>query len=175
MRPTPALECRRRRPGSFGPAHCFSPEYLISAMHSRGLRILLGLAALTVATAWTNRLLTRPHGCCFSMQSAAHMRLLEIQRGLELYTLEIGHLPSGDTSAVFTALRSPTPGHPGLISRPMRTTDDGRIELDPWGTPLRITVLGDSASIASAGPDRRFASAVSTSSDDLVLFWRAEQ
>lgn len=45
------------------------------------------------------------------------------------------------------------PGLPGWRG-PYLSTSDRAPELDPWGSPLRITGSGDRIKVQSAGPDR---------------------
>lgn len=80
----------------------------------------------------------------------------QIRSALRSYEATFGAFPTGDSSAVFRALRG---GNPQKIvflqSRAASVSPDGGM-LDPWGSPYKIYFSGKEPLIRSAGPNKQF-------------------
>jgi hypothetical protein len=87
---------------------------------------------------------------------------------LQNYKAQFGQYPSGDSSAIFSALRGQNPQNIKFLAvTPESTSPDGS-ELDPWGTPYKIYFSSNQVLIRSAGPNKRFDDTDNKNFDDHI-------
>lgn len=91
-----------------------------------------------------------------------------IHLALESYKARFGQFPSGDSAAVFRALRGENSGHMVFFQCPAESVSPDGGVLDPWGTPYRLHLSGDEIIVRSAGPNRQFDGSGNVNFDDYI-------
>jgi len=90
----------------------------------------------------------------------------QIHLALESYKTKFGQFPSGDSAAVFRALRGEN-SDDMVFFQAASVSPDGSV-LDPWGTPYKLYFSGDETIIRSAGPNRQFDGSGNVNFDDYI-------
>ena len=100
--------------------------------------------------------------------SRTRMEVLQIQGALEIFTVEYGQYPTGETAAIFRALRGENPRQILFFNANSNfVSADGGV-LDPWRTPYRIYFSSNAVFVRSAGPNKRFDAAGEKGFDDFI-------
>ncbi len=92
---------------------------------------------------------------------------MAIEAAAESYKADNGHFPSGDSVAISKALTGTPADQKIYLEWPAKSTASNGALLDPWGTPYRFK-SGESFTIQSAGPNKRFEDPHTPGSDDLA-------
>src|SRR5580704_452959 len=87
-------------------------------------------------------------------------------RALQQYKERVGSYPVGSNSEISKALKGKNNKNLIILSGNKENLNDKGEYVDPWGTPLRIYLSGDSVLVRSAGPNRRFDDSTVLNSDD---------
>jgi hypothetical protein len=92
----------------------------------------------------------------------------QIRTAFQSYEAAFGAFPTGDSAAVFRALRGDNPQEVVFLQcRAESVAPDGGM-LDPWGTPYKIYFSGKEPLIRSAGPNKQFDDSGRKEFDDYI-------
>src|SRR6185436_13314911 len=92
----------------------------------------------------------------------------QIRTALQTYEAAFAAFPTGDSPAVFRALRGDNPQKIVFLQcRAESVSPDGGM-LDPWGTPYKIYFSGKEPLIRSAGPNKQFDDSGRKAFDDYI-------
>jgi hypothetical protein len=126
--------------------------------------LLLGLVALALAG------LLNPLGSHPIIDKVRRIDLetSQIRTALQTYEAAFGAFPSGDSLAVFRALRGDNPQKIVFLQCGAESVSPDGGMLDPWGTSYRIYFSGKEPLIRSAGPNKRFDDSGQKEFDDYI-------
>jgi hypothetical protein len=79
-----------------------------------------------------------------------------VRTALRDYEATFGAFPSGESPAVFRALRGQNPRQIVFLHCPAESVSPDGSMVDPWGTPYRVYFSGKEVLVRSAGPNKLF-------------------
>ena len=127
--------------------------------------IIIGLGLILVIVV---ALYFRALGQGIPNPTKAKADMMMLRTALQVYRMEYGAFPSGDTAAVMSALSGKNPKKIIILSLSPKDLNDRGEFIDPWGTPYQITISHEKGLvIRSAGENKQFDDG--PGSDDIIL------